>query len=171
MGLVVNPPTPCLFGKHPSLQVVCAGCAGEQAPCGCQVRHQRGTGLSLCLPAASLLRGTHPAHAARRARAPAASTPHAPGHHSPRHTTGARLAQPWTCLWPPRAALHTGARAPRSGGLHTGRPTTDTSTPPGRKTTNNDDARRRKDAACPQGHKAGVWELELPPPRFRLNTR
>ena len=36
---------------------------------------------------------------------------------------------PWTCLWPPRAALlHTGARAPRSagaaGGFHTGRPTT-----------------------------------------------
>ena len=42
----------------------------------------------------ALLRGTHPAHAARRARAPAASTPHAPGHHSPRRT-GARLAQPW----------------------------------------------------------------------------
>ena len=47
--------------------------------------------LSHLLPVASLLRGTHPAHAARRARAPAASTPHAPGHHSPRRT----------CLWPP----------------------------------------------------------------------
>ena len=68
------------------------------------------------MPDASLLRGTHPARAARRARAPAASTPHAPAH-SPRRT-GARLAQPWTCLWPPRAALHMGARAPPlSGGL------------------------------------------------------
>ena len=79
--------------------------------------------LSLCLLAASLLRGTHPARAARRARAPAASTSHAPGHSPGR--TGACLAEPWTCLWQPRAALHTGARAPRSAGsLHTGRPTT-----------------------------------------------
>ena len=58
------------------------------------LRHHDARGVSLALialPAASLLRGTHPAHAARRARAPAASTPHAPGHHSPRRT----------CLWPP----------------------------------------------------------------------
>ena len=41
------------------------------------------------------------------------------------------------CLWPPRAALHlhTGTRAPRLGGLHTGRPT-------------NDDARRRIKRCC-----------------------
>ena len=42
----------------------------------------------IALPAASLLRGTHPAHAARRARAPAASTPHAPAtRHHARTTT------------------------------------------------------------------------------------
>ena len=112
---------------------------------------------AITLPAASLLRGAHPAHAARRARAPAASTPHAPGHHSPRRT-GARLAKPWTCLWPPRTALHTGARAPRAEGLHTGRPTTDISTTPGRKTTNQRHTRAPwggKYAACPNGHNAG----------------
>ena len=41
--------------------------------------------IIIALPAASLLRGTHPAHAARRARAPAASTPHAPPNY--RHQT------------------------------------------------------------------------------------
>ena len=64
----------------------------------------RGVSLALIvLPAASLLRGTHPAHAARRARAPAASTPHAPpGHqtqtpdttHERRRTTTKRCCVP-----------------------------------------------------------------------------
>ena len=57
---------------------------------------------AIALPAASLLRGTHPAHAARRARAPAASTPHAPGHqpqtpdttHERRRTTTKRCCVP-----------------------------------------------------------------------------
>ena len=48
---------------------------------------------SLCaiiaLPVASLLRGTHRAHAARRARAPAASTPHA-------HVAVARFGRPFS---------------------------------------------------------------------------
>ena len=98
--------------------------------------------------ACALLCGTHPAHAARRARAPAASTPHA---HKPARTRTSpgpargRLEQPCTrAPVPPARGACTragqprtqGARAPRSGGLHTGRPTTDTSTPPGRKTTN-----------------------------------
>ena len=32
---------------------------------------------------------------------------------------GARLVQPWTCPWPPRAALHTGTRAPARRGACT----------------------------------------------------
>ena len=81
------------------------------------------------------MRHTHPAYAARRARAPAAaSTPHALGH-TPRRTC-ARLAQLWACLWSPRAALHTGARTPRSGACtRAGQPWTQVR-PPGRKTIN-----------------------------------
>ena len=53
--------------------------------------------LPLCL-----LRGTHPAHAARRARAPAASTPHAPGHQTqapetPRTNDDARRRKDAAC--------------------------------------------------------------------------
>ena len=126
----------------------------------------RGVSLALSYRSACCLSAAR--HAPRAcARAPAASsTPHntaahAPGHHSPRRRTGARLAQPWKCLRPPRAALHTGARrAPRSGGLHTGRPTTDTSTPPGWKTTNQRHkyaprAGRKRCCVRPQGHNAG----------------
>ena len=63
----------------------------------------RGVSLALiALPAASLLlRGTHPAqHAARRARAPAASTPHAPPnyrHQTPRTNDDARRRKDAAC--------------------------------------------------------------------------
>ena len=124
------------------------------------------TPLTLVL---ALLRGTHPAHAARRARAPAASTPHA---HNPARTRTSpgpargRLEQPCTRAPVPlrlggacaRAGQPRtqGARAAlRSGGLHTGRPTTDTSTPLGRKPTNQRHKyapQGGKDAVCPHGH-------------------
>ena len=53
------------------------------------VNQARGVSLALiALPAASLLRGTHPAHAARRARAPAASAPVAIGYSSPSRPWG-----------------------------------------------------------------------------------
>jgi len=40
--------------------------------------------------------------------------------------TRAGQPQTQTCLWPPRAALHTGTREPRGGALHTGRRRTTT---------------------------------------------
>ena len=65
------------------------------------LRHHDARGVSLALialSAASLLRGTHPAHAARRARVPAASTPHAPApdttHERRRTTTTKRCCVP-----------------------------------------------------------------------------
>ena len=78
-----------------------------------------------------LRRGTHPAHARRTTRAPAASAPHA---HTP-----ARTRQPWTCLWPPRAALAcTRAPVPPARGAckRAGQQPRTQVRPPGRKTTN-----------------------------------
>ena len=66
----------------------------------------RGVSLALiALPAASLLRGTHPAHAARRARAPAASTPHAPPNYiqAPDTTHERRRTTTKRCCVPTRA--------------------------------------------------------------------
>ena len=129
---------------------------------------------------------THPAHAARRARALAASTPHAPGH-SPRRTCARHGAMahamahamalalhssgpadlPVACgRLEPRAAVHTGVhrRAPGSGGLCTraGQPRTQVR-PPGRKTTNQRDKYaprgEKKGAACPPGRQSLVLVL------------
>ena len=126
------------------------------------LRHHDARGVSLALialPAASLLRGTHPAHAARRARAPVASTPHAAGHHShAAHLPVAALsglAHGRPC--PPLGGLAHGPanhkHKPACGRLE--RPCTRAPVnPAGGPCTRADDERRRKDAACPHGNKA-----------------
>ena len=132
---------------------------------------------------------THPAHAARRARALAASTPHAPGH-SPRRTCARHGAMahamalalhssgpadlPVACgRLEPRAAVHTGVhrRAPGSGGLCTraGQPRTQVR-PPGRKTTNQPTTqvrppgRKRCCARARNNRDRNHWEINLPSP-------
>ena len=140
--------------------------------------------LSLCLLplccAARTLRTLHAAlallplvHRTRRATT-AHVTPALALHRSPGPVCG-RLERPCTAALDLSVAASSGLAhgrpcPPARGGLHTGRPTTDTSTPPGRKPTNQPTTqvrppgRKRCCARARNNRDRNPWEINLPSP-------